>query len=84
MRPVRVSEADLGVLLHSASLWIGVRDSSAGSISWDATEDPGVFEVTAVIRTDTSHGQGGMLIVGTPEEPESPRPGTLEFDMEYP
>jgi hypothetical protein len=67
MKPREQTTAQLAKALRSMANSIEQRDSFEGSISYEATEKPDLFEVQAFWRVGNSEGQGGSIMIGEDE-----------------
>jgi hypothetical protein len=65
--PTRMNETDLLQLLDWTRELINHGDSMEGSITYGWSDEPGMYDVHAFLRTGNSMGQGGVtLIQGDP------------------
>lgn len=71
--PGKLPREKLLVLIENLRSLVEADDSMEGYINYSWSETPGIYDVSAVLRTGNSMGQGGMLVVnsGTFPPPDS-------------
>jgi hypothetical protein len=69
-RPTKMIKVDLLQLLAWTRELVENDDSMEGSITYGWSDEPGVYDVHAFLRTGNSMGQGGVVILQTTPEPE--------------
>ena len=66
---MKIRADELATSFVSLSLAIEKGDSMAGRITWDAGDEPFVYEVEATYRTGNLHGQGSIVVIPPTEKP---------------